>query len=144
MQYVCDAGGRRTWFRIETEAEAAAESDIMKHAVDKHFRRARENATAQYKPAPSMSYIERDIGLGAHIQRAMPLFLTLREHDGTPLATAMLPPGGAADESFRTIIVGPANGDPFAAHGDSIGALAPHFGLTLTRERCYPYSNYGV
>ena len=144
MQYLCDAGGRRTWFRIESEAEAIAESEIMKHAVDKHFRRAREAAVAGYKPAPSMSYIERDIGLGAHIQRSMPLFLTLREHDGTPLATAMLPPGGAADDSFRTIIVGPANGDPFAAHGEAIAALGAHFGLTLTRERCYPYQNYGV
>jgi hypothetical protein len=144
MQYLCDAGGRRTWFRIESEAEAIAESEIMRHAVEKHFRRARESAVAHYTPATSMSYIERDIGLSAHIQRAMPLFLTLREHDGTPLATAMLPPGGATDESFRTIIVGPANGDPFATHGAAIAALAAHFGLALTRERCYPYQNYGV
>jgi len=144
MQYVCDAGGRRTWFRIETEAEAVAESEIMRHAVEKHFRRAHEAAIASYRPAPSMSYIERDIGLGAHIQRSMPLFVTLREHDGTPLATAMLPPGGVADESFRTIIVGPANGDPFASHGEAVAALGSHFGLTLTRERCYPYQSYGV
>jgi hypothetical protein len=144
MQYVCDAGGRRTWFRIETEAEAVAESEIMRHAVEKHFRRERAAAAGKYTPSPSMSYIERDIGLAAHVQRTMPLFLTLREHDGTPLATAMLPPGGAADESFRTIVVGPANGDPFASHGEAIAALGRHFGLTLTRERCYPYQNYGV
>ncbi|HWD26580.1 MAG TPA: hypothetical protein VG387_05410 [Rhizomicrobium sp.] len=144
MQYVCDAGGRRTWFRIETEAEAVAESEVMRHAVEKHFRRARESAVAAYKPAPSMSYIERDIGLGAHIQRSMPVFVTLREHDGTPLATAMLAPGGADDESFRSIVVGPANADPFGPHAEAITALGCHFGLTLTRERCYPYQNYGI
>lgn len=143
MQYVCDAGGRRTWFRIETEAEAAAESESMRHAVEKYFRREREAAVRSYKPLTT-NYIERDIGLAAHIQRSMPLFLTLREHDGTPLATAMLPPLAKADESFRTIVVGPANGDPFAAHDAAIQALGKHFNLSLTRERCYPYQNYGV
>jgi hypothetical protein len=143
MQYVCDAGGRRTWFRIETEAEAVAESETMRHAVEKYFRREYEAAVRSYKPLTT-NYIERDIGLAAHIQRSMPLFLTLREHDGTPLATAMLPPGGKADEGFRTIVVGPANGDPFGAHDAAIAALAKHFGLSLTRERCYPYQNYGV
>lgn len=144
MQFVCDAPGRKAWFRIETEAEAAAESEAMRHAVEKYFRREREAATGRYQPAPSTNYIERDIGLAAHIQRTMPLFLTLREHDGTPRATAMLPPGGAADDTFRTIVVGPANADPFASEAEAIAALAAHYGLTLTRERCYPYQNYGV
>ena len=27
MKYVCDASGGKTWFRIETEAEATAETD---------------------------------------------------------------------------------------------------------------------
>ena len=144
MKYVCNAPGRRTWFRIETDAEAEAETQLMRHAVEKHFRQFGKEAAASYAPSMSLPYIERDIGLGAHIQRSMALFLTLREHDGTALATAMLPPGGGADESFRTIIVGPANGDPFAAHGAAIAVLGSHFGLTLTRERCYPYQNYGV
>jgi len=144
MQYICDAPERKAWFRIETEAEAAAESEAMRHAVEKYFRRERDAAVRKYKPATSMSYIERDIGLSGHILRTMPLFLTLREHDGTPLATAMLPAGGKDDDSFRTIVVGPANGDPFAAQAGAIAALASHFGLTLTRERCYPYQNYGV
>ena len=61
----------------------------------------------------------------------MPLFLTLREHDGTPLATAMLPPGGKAFDDFRMIIVGPSNDDPFATHDEAIQALAKHFGLVL-------------
>jgi hypothetical protein len=143
MKYVCDAPGRRTWFRIETEAEAAAESETMRHAVEKYFRRERETAVRLYQPT-STNYIERDIGLAAHIQRTMSMFLTLRENDGTPLATAMLPPGGADNGDFRIIIVGPANSDPFAAHDESIQALAGHFGLTLTRERCYPYQSYGV
>jgi len=74
----------------------------------------------------------------------MPLFLTLRENDGTPLATAMLPPQGKACDDFRMIIVGPSNADPFGAHDTSIQALARHFGLVLDRERCFPYVHYGV
>ncbi|HEY0106524.1 MAG TPA: hypothetical protein VGB91_10605, partial [Rhizomicrobium sp.] len=110
MQFVCDAPGRKAWFRIETEAEAMAESEAMRHAVEKYFRRERDAAIRSYRPAPSAGSIERDIGLAAHIQRSMPVFVTLREHDGTPLATAMLPPGAKADAAFRTIVVGPANG----------------------------------
>ncbi|HUO98281.1 MAG TPA: hypothetical protein VMU01_06415 [Rhizomicrobium sp.] len=143
MQYVCDAPGKKTWFRIESEGEAAVESEAMRHAVEKYFRRERASAVQRYKPA-SAAFIERDIGLNAHIQRTMPMFLTLRDAEGNALATAMLPPGGKADDSFRTIIVGPANGDPFPAHDDAIQALAAHFGLTLNRENSYPYQNYGV
>ncbi|MGZ5932405.1 MAG: hypothetical protein ACXWLZ_11455 [Rhizomicrobium sp.] len=143
MQFICDAPDRRTWFRIETEAEAAAESETMHHAVEKYFRREREAAEKSYRPTVT-SYIERDIGLKAHILRTMPLFLTLRAHDGTPLATAMLPPEGKAFDDFRMIIVGPANADPFAGHDESIQALAKFFGLTLNRERCFPYVHYGV
>ena len=144
MQFICDAPERKAWFRIETEAEAASESETMRHAVEKYFRRERDAAVRKYKPAPSMSYFERDIGLAAHIQRTMPVFLTLREHDGTPLATAMLPPGGREDGAFRTIVVGAANADPFGSEAGAIAALGAHFGLSLTRERCYPYQNYGV
>ena len=143
MQFICDAPGRRTWFRIETEAEAAAESEVMRHAVEKYFRREREAAILSYRPAPS-TFIERDIGLGPHILRSMPLFLTLRESDGTALATAMLPPGAKDTDGFRSIVVGPANADPFGAHGEAIATLGTHYGLNLTRERCYPYQNYGV
>ena len=82
---------------------------------------------------------EQEIGLKAHIQREMPLFLTLRDEDGTPLATAMLPPNGQDDRSFRPIIVGAGNADPYPEQGESIRALAQHFGMTLERSRCYPY-----
>ncbi|HXC53812.1 MAG TPA: hypothetical protein VNU97_00805 [Rhizomicrobium sp.] len=144
MQFICDAPDRRTWFRIETEGEAAAESAVMRHAVEKYFRREHASAAAGYRPAPATNYIERDIGLGAHVLRTMPLFLTLREADGTPLATAMLPPGGKETDGFRMIVVGPANADPFGAHDAAIQALAAHYGLTLSRARCYPYQNQGV
>jgi hypothetical protein len=39
MRYVCDASANATWFRIETVAEAALESDLMKHAVESIFGR---------------------------------------------------------------------------------------------------------
>ena len=70
MQYVCDAD-QTTWFRIETDAEAISESQAMAHAVEKYFRQAREQATKSYVPPRSGHYIEQNIGLKAHIQRAM-------------------------------------------------------------------------
>lgn len=141
MKYVCDGPGGTTWFRIETEAEAAQESAVMGHAVEKYFRREKERAAHSYTPT-STRYIERDIGLSAHIQREMPLFLTLRDADGNALATAMLPPRGKPHDTFSSIIVGPKNSDPFSQHGEAIAALGHHFGLELDRERCYPYRRY--
>jgi len=112
MKYVCDAPGGNTWFRIETEAEAASESDAMRHAVEKFFRKEQEKATQTFQPSSKLNF-EQEIGLKAHIQREMPLFLTLRDDEGNPLVTAMLPPGGHDDRSFRPIIVGMANADPY-------------------------------
>src|SRR5215472_10120776 len=138
MEFVCDATNGKTWFRLETETEAAAESETMKHAVEKYFRREREKALQSYQPAQPSS-IERDIGLKSHVTRTMPIFLTLRDREGAPLATAMLPPGGNDDHQFKIIIVGAANADPYPAEGQSIEALGKHFGLTLDRARCFPY-----
>ncbi|MFZ1991771.1 MAG: hypothetical protein WAW96_18600 [Alphaproteobacteria bacterium] len=138
MQFVCDAPEGKTWFRIETEGEAAIESNEMNHAVEKHFRIEREKAKESYRPA-STNYIERDIGLNAHVQRHMPLFLTLRDSEGKALVTAMLPPGGCEDEHFRVIIVAAGNADPYPDHEAAIAALGIHFGIALDRERCFPY-----
>lgn len=137
MQYVCDATNKRTWFRIETDAEAEAETRLMRHAVEKHFRREQQRARDSYVPGAGL---ERDIGLKAHLARTTPLFLTLRADDGEPLITAMLPPGGKANTDIRTVIVGPENSDPYRLHGPDIAALTRHFGLPLPRERCYPYA----
>jgi hypothetical protein len=138
MQYVCDAPGGKTWFRIETEGEAALESDLMDHAVEKHFRQARERAAATYTP-PQVPFIEQGIGLKGYLERVMPVFLTLRDEEGNGLATAMLPPPGRIEPGFRPVIVGPANSDPYPQHGPAIANLAEHFGVTLDRARCYPY-----
>lgn len=140
MKYVCDAPNGRTWFRIETEAEAIRESEMMGHAVEKYFRNEREKAAHSFQPASKIE-IEQNIGLAAHIQKAMPLFLTLRDSEGKGLVTAMLPPGGVDQPGFlfRPIIVGANNSDPYAEHGDAILALAQHYGLTLDREHCFPY-----
>ncbi len=138
MRYVCDAPDGKTWFRIETEGEAASESEIMHHAVEKYFRKERERAAQTFHPLSKVNF-EQEIGLNAHIQRQMPLFLTLRDGEGNALATAMLPPGGRDDRGFRPIIVGPNNIDPYEEEGDAIAALADHFGMVLERARCYPY-----
>jgi hypothetical protein len=138
MQYLCDGPGKTTWFRIETEMEAERESRLMGHAVAKHFGMAREAAVRTFKSSSSVTF-EQLIGLEAHVQRTMPLFLTLRDAQGEGLATAMLPPGGRDDPSFQIIIVGKNNADPYPDHAPAIDALGGHFGLTLDRDRCFPY-----
>jgi hypothetical protein len=138
MRYICEAPDGKAWFRIETEAEAAGDSAAMGHAVEKYFRNASAQAIETYRPVATVLF-EQEIGLKAHIQREMPIFLTLRNDDGEPLATAMLPPGGRDDDAFKPIIVGKQNGDPYPVHGEAIAALAAHFGIALERGRCYPY-----
>lgn len=137
MQFVCDAPKGRTWFRIETEAEATAESRLMRHAVEKHFLSAQQRARRSYVPGQGL---ERDIGLKAHLARTMPVFMTLRADDGSGLATAMLPPGPGPSGDFTIIIVGPDNADPYPDHADAIEALARHVRIPLPRIRCYPYA----
>src|SRR5438046_10106959 len=102
MRYVCDAPGGKTWFRIETEAEAVAEFETMRHAVEKYFRKEQDKATHSFRPISKVNF-EQEIGLKAHMQREMRLFLTLRDMDGTPVATARLTPGGHVDRSLRPV-----------------------------------------
>jgi hypothetical protein len=115
----------------------------MNHAVEKYFRRDREKAVQAFQPTRPNS-IESHIGLESHVQREMPLFITLRGREGNALVTAMLPPGGKDSGGFRIIIVGPANADPYPLHAEAIAALGKHFGLTLDRDRCFPYGRYGA
>jgi hypothetical protein len=138
MRFVCDAAGRKAWFRIETEAEAAQESELMRHAVKKHFRWAYEQASQGYRPVPG-PYMEQDIGREAHIRRAMPIFLKLRDAEETALARAMVPEQSGRDAlACNPMVVGPGNSDPYPEHFEAIRALGQHFGLTLDRARCYP------
>ncbi len=140
MRYVCDAPGGATWFRLETEAEAEAEAALLRHSVDKYFRRFEAAARESYRAPPGTPTFEQSIGLKDHVAKAMPLFLTLRADDGTGLATAMLPPEGRNQANFRTIIVGPENGDPYVLYEKAIEALAAHYGLELKRDDCFPYA----
>lgn len=138
MQYVCDAPDGKTWFRLEDEMEADMESELMGHAVAKHFLRNREMAARSYQPTSMVSF-EQNIGLKAHLMKRMALFLTLRDGEGNGLVTAMLPPDGKPDPRFQCIVVGPGNADPYDEHGPAIEALAKHFGMSLDRQDCYPY-----
>lgn len=139
MDFVCDAPGGKTWFRLTSEAEAAAESRLMGHAVEQHFRQFREQAAETYSPPMSLPYIERDIGLKDYVRRVMPVFLTLRDADGGGLATAMLPSSDPGAGRTRPIVVGVANTDPWPEHGEAIKALAAHFKIPLDSAVCYPY-----
>ena len=136
MEYICDAPDDRTWFRLVSEGEALAESEQMRHAVEKYFRREWEKAADSFHPLTNV-FIEQDIGKAAHIQREMPMFLTLRDQDGAPLVTAMLPPKGKGGGGC--IIVGPGNADPYPEYSSAIAALGNHFRITLDRTSCYPY-----
>ena len=138
MQFVCDAPPN-TWFRIETEAEAALESRDMGHAVEKYYHQTSEQAAKSYVPPKGSRVIEQSIGRKGFIQRSMPLFLTLRDSEGKALVTAMLPPEGRDDKGFRPIVVGPANADPYPQYGEAIKILGRHFGITLDPAKCYPY-----
>lgn len=142
MQYICDASPD-TWFRLETLAEAEAESRLMEHAVERYFREAHEKASRSYVPPAGGRFIEQNIGLKDFVRKSMPLFLTLRNNEGTPLVTAMLPPAGKATPGFRAIVVGKANSDPYPAYGKAIAVLSKHLGLALERERCFPYQGRG-
>ena len=51
MEYICDAPGDRTWFRLVSEGEAAMESELMRHAVEKYFRREWEKAAESFTSA---------------------------------------------------------------------------------------------
>ena len=137
MQYVCDAPGRKTWFRIETEGEAMQESEAMRHSLDYCFRHEREAAVKCYAPSRNLNYIERNIGLGAHVQRTMPIFLTLRDSEGTPLATAVLPQADDC-EGREPRIVGPEYSDAFEAQRSAIAVLERHMRRTLRPESYKP------
>jgi len=140
MRYVCDAPAGATWFRIETEAEAEAEAALLRHAVDKYFRRYEAAARESYRAPSGAPVFEQAIGLKDHIARAMPVFLTLRSDAGEGLATAMLPPQGRNQVNFRIVIVGPDNGDAYLEHEAAIDALGAHYGLSLPRDQCFPYA----
>ncbi len=138
MKYVCDASPY-TWFQIETAAEAAMESQAMDHAVEKYFRQAEQEAARSYQPPRELMAHEQNIGRKSHVQRAMPIFVTLRDSEGNALVTGMLPPQAKEHDRFRPIIVGHNNGDPYEAYAAAIEALSDHFGLSLDPSRCYPY-----
>ncbi len=139
MQYVCDASPKLTWFRIETESEALRESAEMNHKVARHFAQTRVDAAKSWKPPASARYIEQDIGKQDHIVRNMPVFLTLRDEDGQPRVTAMLPPPGPSGSVFRPIIVGRGNSNPYVEYADAIAKLAAHMNCALEQSHCYPY-----
>ncbi len=140
MKHVCDAPPY-AWFRIETLGEAASESRNMRHAVEKYYQKAYDKAAATYKPPQSAAVFEQNIGREEHIQRIMPIFVTLRDSDGKALITAMLPPQGYDEDDMCPIIVGVENTDPYMQYEDAIEVLAVHYGLLLERRLCYPYAH---
>jgi hypothetical protein len=138
MRFVCDTG-ENTWFEIETEGEAALESELMAHAVQKHFCQAYAAARASYVPSVG-PFVEQEIGLKDHIRRAMPRFFTLRDPEGNGLTTAMLRLSCAADSRTPAIIeldpeMLPKLSNCTALFRVRIGIAGAH-----DRARCYPYS----
>lgn len=128
-----------TWFRLISPAEAEAEGQAMDHAVDRYFKSAYQDALDSYVPPVGLSRIEQNIGLKGHIARAMPKFLTLRDNEGTPCVTAMLPPDNEQSRAMAPIIVARKNSDPYVMFSDAIDALSSHIGEPLDPSVCYPY-----
>jgi hypothetical protein len=62
----------------------------------------------------------------------------ITDAEGTGLATAMAPTRARLDD-VAPIVVGPSNTDPYTDHADAIAALGAHLGLSLNRDRRYPY-----
>ena len=141
MQYICDAPEKKAWFRIESSVEAALESAVMKNAIEVQYENALRAAVQTYQPSTRLRFIERNIGLNAHVARTMPMFLTLRDSEGNHLANAMLPPCGRNDEGFVCHIVGPGGSDALKAEASAVDALERHFGLSVQNkehgELCY-------
>ena len=141
MLYVCDAPDRTVWFRIETESEAFFESLSTQGAVAVFFGAEHSRAISSYRPHPGLPFIERDIGLEAHIQRKMPLFLTLRDREGTVLATAILPPGGKENAGYPVFVWGAAGVDPYESHAKALEILEKRFGVAIC-DRIDDYQAY--
>jgi len=107
------------------------ESEVMKVRIDTEFRNERDRATRSYRPHPRLQSIERDIGLNAHVLRVMPIFLTLRDREGTALANAVLPPEDKSRGVDHSVVVGPDYANPFASQSDAIKALEQHYDISL-------------
>lgn len=133
MQFICEAPGQKTWFRIETEGEAVDDAEAMRHAMDYRFRHERQLAIRSYNPNTDARTAEN--GLGAHLRRTMPIFLTLRGSDGLPLATAIVPQIAGY---YAANVVGPSYTDAYAREQDAIAALEAHLGRSLRRESYSP------
>ena len=141
MRYVCDAIGGQVWFSLENQSEADHEGAVMHHAVARYFEQERWAAQASYKPREGLAEFERNIALKGHVERVMPLFLTLRDEDGHALVTSMLSRDVERGVLSQAIIVGPANGDPYPDHAEAIALLGKHYGVDLPRETCFPYGH---
>ena len=131
MRYVCDVSERMTWFRIETDGEALLEAMATQIAVAYFFEEERRKALSSYRPRAELSFLERDIGLESHIQRTMPLFLTLRDNNGSALATTMLPLDGKDDGVFPVLVWGAGSVDAYELHTVALRALEKHFDIPI-------------
>jgi hypothetical protein len=141
MRFVCDAAGGKAWFRIETAAEAAKESELMRHAVEKHFRRAHEQASQSYKAGAGALRRAGHRARGAHppghagVPDAARRGGHRARHRHAPAAAGRAGrAGGLQSHGCR-----PRERRPLPGARGAIRALGRHFGLSLDRIRCYPY-----
>ena len=129
----------RHGFASRPRPRRSPNSETMRHAVEKYFRKEQDKATQSFRPI-SKVYFEQEIGLKAHIQREMPLFLTLRD-DGRHAARYRdaAARAGATTAAFARSSSGPAMPIPIRSRAMRFARSAQHYGMTLERARCYPY-----
>lgn len=142
MKYICDVPGGRTWFRLESEAEAERESARMQHGVAVRFHDERARAIRSYR-AQSAASAGGSLPLERHVRIAMPIFLSLRDREDAALVTAMLAHGSPDHPEAELVIVGKGDTDPYPDHGRAIAALSDRLGIDLDRARCFPFATPG-
>ena len=91
-------------------------------------------------PLQKLSF-EQNIGLVFDIRRQMPLFLTLRDAEGSGLVTAIRPPGGRDYLGFEIIIVGKRNSYPYPQHESAIHALGAHLASLSNEGAAFPIAS---
>jgi len=119
------------------------ESRLMRHTVEKIFLPRAGGRQSNPGVPERPNAIERGhSALEAHVQREMPLFPHVcATGRGNALGYSDAATGwqGSRRVSGSSSFAA-SNADPYPEQDAAIAALGAHFGLTLDRHRCFPYS----
>jgi hypothetical protein len=119
-----------TWFEIETQEDANAETRLAHSAVYLFFK-----ADAEQRPSSGRYYSLREWMNGE--ERALATVrIPAKEELRHPAARNSMSPLLVRD--LGIVVVGDRNADPYERHGAAISALSAFLGIALPPE-CYPH-----